>query len=92
MSAHIIINIEVENPADLAPYQELARPTMQEHGIKLVNKTPAATVLEGETNGKMLVLLEADSLETAKTWYASSGYKKAIQAREGVAKFTTQIV
>lgn len=91
MSAQIIINIAVENPANLAPYQALARPAMEEFGIKLLGKSEA-NVLEGQPPGRLLVLLEAPSLKAAQNWFNSATYTQAIKARKGVAEFTIQVI
>lgn len=91
MSAHIIVNISVENPADLAAYQALARPAMAEYGIKLIGKSEA-TVLEGTAPGRLLVLLEAPSLQAAQDWYSCATYTQAVAARKGVADFTIQVI
>ena len=88
MSVIIVVHIDTQDPKQLGPYQALARPTMEEHGIRLLAKSPAATVLEGEAPGAMTVVLEAESTEHAQAWYASPGYTEAIRAREGKAEFT----
>ena len=92
MSAYIFIEITVDDPAALAPYQELALPTMEEHGIRLLGKTQAPAVLEGEPSKALLVVLEASSVDAAKAWYTSTAYSKAIDARRGIASFTTRVV
>ncbi|MEM7156355.1 MAG: DUF1330 domain-containing protein [Myxococcota bacterium] len=91
MAAYIIVDIELETPAALADYQALARPTMEEYGIRLLGKGPTQA-LEGTPIGTLQVLLEADSPERARQWHASPGYQEAIAAREGKAKFTMSVV
>lgn len=92
MRAYILVNIDVKDPKQLARYQELARPTLDEHGIRLLGKSPAVEVLEGEPPGRMVVVLEADSPEAAQAWYASDAYREAAAARREIATFTTVIV
>lgn len=92
MSAYIVIEIEAKDLSRLKRYQELALPTMQQHGIRLVGKAPDPAVLEGESGGNLVVLLEADSAESARAWYTSAEYAAAVEARRGVARFTTTLV
>ncbi len=92
VSAYIFIEITVDDPARLAPYQALALSTMKEHGIRLLGKTPEPAVLEGEPPKALVVVLQADSVEAAKAWYTSPAYSKAVDARRGVATFTTRVV
>jgi uncharacterized protein (DUF1330 family) len=92
MSALIVANIAVENPANLAPYQAAAGESMKEFGIRLLGKAAPTQMLEGKFDGIITVVLEAESEEKARAWYASDSYKKAIEARSEDAKFTIAIV
>ena len=92
MSVLIIANIAVENPANLAPYQEAAAASMKEFGIRLLGKAAPTPMLEGEFPGGITVILEADSEEKARAWHASAIYAKAIAARSKDAQFSIAIV
>lgn len=92
MSVLIVGNIAVENPANLAAYKEAAGPTMKEFGIRAVAQAAPTEMLEGEYPGVITVILEAESEEKARAWYASKGYAKAIAARSPDSKFTIAIV
>ncbi len=92
MSALIVIQIAVEDSKALKPYQELARPTMQTFGIELVAKSTDVRTLEGQASGNMIVILRAESVEVAERWYGSEAYRKAVAARDGVARFTTSVM
>ena len=92
MSVLIVGNIRVEDPANLAPYKEAAGASMKEFGIGMVGQVAPTGMLEGEFPGNMTVVLEAESEEVARAWYASESYAKAIAARSKDAKFTIAIV
>ncbi len=92
MSVYIIVNIDVPSSEDLKAYRTLAGPTMQEHGIRLLGRSGATEVLEGEVPGAMTVVLEADSEQAARAWYASPGYTAAVRAREGKARVSMMMV
>lgn len=91
MTTYIVIHIDVDNPADLDRYRELALPTMRSHHIQLVAKGPPE-VLEGNPGGRMLVVLSAESEAAARAWYGSPEYAEAIEARRGVATFRTELL
>ena len=92
MSAYIIVQIDTPDPSKLAAYQELARPTMREHNIRLLAKGPQSLVLEGSARSGVAVLLEADSVDAATAWYQSAGYRAAVEARHGLATFHTVVL
>lgn len=92
MSVLIVGTIAVENPANLAAYKQLAGPSMKEFGIGMVGQIDPAMMLEGEFNGLMTVILEAESEEKARAWHASESYGKAIAARSDDSTFTIAIV
>ena len=92
MSAYIIININAENPEDLAGYQALARASLPAFGLELFARSPVVEVLEGSVSGRTLVILKAPSVEAARDWYTSAAYQEAIQARSHLPAFSIQIV
>gem|GEM_PF-4846912 len=76
MSVLIIANIVVEDPANLAAYQEAAIASIKGFGIRLIGRVNPTTMLEGEFAGGTTVVLEAESELQAKAWYSSDGYTK----------------
>ena len=51
-----------------------------------------AETLEGEWHGTQTVLLEFESVETAKEWYYSDEYQEAAKLRQAVADCNGVIV
>ena len=92
MSVFIIANIAVEDLANLAAYQGAAAASTEEFGLKLLGKAAPTEMLEGEFAGVITVVMEAESEEKARAWFASESYAKAIAARSDDAKFTIAIV
>ena len=92
MTVLIIANISVEDPANLAAYQQAAKASMDEHGVRLLGKAAPTPMLEGQFDGIITVVLEADSEAQARAWHASESYAMAIAARSDDSKFAIAIV
>lgn len=92
MAAYLHIHIEVLDPARYGRYQELARPTLKAYGARLLSKAKEPEMLEGDRVHPVTVLLEFDDEDAARRWYASPEYAEAIEARRGVATFTTSLL
>ena len=92
MSTLVLVHIHVENPGQLAAYTELARPTMEEHNVRLLGKAMGAHMIEGDPVSPLTVVLEADSVEAVEAWHGSDGYKKAIAARSDLPPFQMVVV
>ncbi len=92
MSTYILIDIEADNPSQLKRYQELAKPTLKPHNLRLLSKKAQPETLEGEPATRIVVLFETDSVEAARAWFNSPEYSAAKAAREGLAKFTIRLL
>ncbi len=92
MSVLIIAHINVDNPANLAAYQQLAGAAMKEFGIRLLGKAGPAPILEGPSTGSVTVVLEADSEQQARAWHGSPAYAQAIAARSEDSSFNIVMV
>lgn len=87
MTAYIAIQAEITNPGQFKQYQELAGPTIGAFGGKILSAGSDLERMEGQWQRPTFVLLEFESVEKAKAWYASPEYQKAIAARTGNAVF-----
>ena len=90
MTAYVIFDETVHDPAGMRAYQQLAMPTLGQYGGRVVIAAPEAEVAEGTWCPKMLVVLAFDSMEQAKRWYASPEYTAARSLRQQAA--TTNVV
>jgi uncharacterized protein (DUF1330 family) len=85
MSAYIIANVQVTNPAQYEEYKQLSTLAMQAHGAQPCVRGGAHQVLEGDWTPDRLVVLKFDSVAAARRFYDSTEYARARQARAGAA-------
>jgi uncharacterized protein (DUF1330 family) len=80
MPAYVIAEVEATRPDLIAEYRELARAAIAEFGGRYLVRNEVPEGLEGEwPPGKRLVVLEFPSAETAREWYRSPGYARALE-------------
>ena len=85
MAAYVIAEIDVTDPVGYEEYRKLGPPTIAAYGGKFVVRGGRVEVLEGDWVPKRLVVLEFESLERAKEWWASKEYSAAKQVRQKTA-------
>ena len=90
MSAYIVVDVTVTNPATYEEYKELAPPSIAQYGGRYIARGGQTETLEGEWHPSRLVLLEFPTMEQARAWWASSEYADAKTMRHRSA--TTQMV
>ena len=73
MKGYIIANYNVTDPEKFGQYKEKVFPVVTQFGGKAVVVTPEGKTLEGES-GAVMVVVEFESVEAAKTFYESSEY------------------
>ncbi len=92
MAAYVIAIVHVTDPDAYARYKELAPPTIAQYGGRYLARGGRAEVLEGNTDQERMVLLEFDSYEQAKAWWASPEYAAAKPYRQQGATSTILLV
>ena len=92
MSAYVILDIEVTDPAGYAAYKQLAPPTVALYGGKYLARGGHTEVLEGTWPAGRVVVLEFPSLEQAKAWMNSPEYAPAWALRKRYARSKTILV
>lgn len=75
MSAYIIVDLEVTDPAVFDEYRQLVPATIQQYGGRYLVRGGAMESLEGGWQPKRVVVLEFPSAEQAKRWYDSEEYR-----------------
>lgn len=75
--------MEITDPTTYEEYKKVVPPTISAYGGKYLTRGGRAEKLEGEWIPKRVVILEFESLEQAKKWWASEEYKapKALRQR-----------
>jgi uncharacterized protein (DUF1330 family) len=81
MTAYLIAEIDVSDPAVYERYKNLAAETFAQHGGRYVVRGGHAVSLEGEAP-KRIVVVEFDSVEAAQQWHKSAEYQAARWLRE----------
>ena len=77
MSAYIVVQINVTDPATYERYKELAPPSISKYGGRYIVRGGRSEILEGGWQPSRLVILEFPDMERAKAWWASPEYAEA---------------
>ena len=91
MSAYVIVDIEILDPAGYEDYKKLAGTTVEKHGGQYIVRGGKTEVLEGDWNPKRIVVLKFESIERARKWLHSQEYGEPRKMRHRTAK-TNMIV
>jgi uncharacterized protein (DUF1330 family) len=86
MSAYVISDIEITDPAAFADYTKLSPPSIERYGGRFVVRGGPLEVLEGSWTPSRLAIVSFPSVEVAKTWINSPEYLPARQARQRSAR------
>ena len=86
MTAYVIVDIEVTDPAGYEDYKRLAAPTVAAYGGKYIVRGGAVETLEGDWATHRLVVLEFESAARARQWLNSPEYGAARQLRHKTAR------
>ena len=66
MSAYVIVEIDIVDPAGYEEYKKLAGETVEKYGGKYVIRGGAVETLEGNWKPKRIVVLQFDSMQHAQ--------------------------
>jgi uncharacterized protein (DUF1330 family) len=86
MSAYVIGDIEVTDPAAFREYRNRVGATVEQYGGRFVVRGGKVDPKEGDWQPRLLVMLEFPSLEQAERWYNSPEYEPLIAIREKAAR------
>jgi len=92
MTAYVIVDIDVANPAAYDEYKKLAPPTIAAYGGKYLARGGRTETLEGEWMLNRLVILEFDSVDRAKQWLDSPEYSAIKHLRHQAAKTNMVVI
>ena len=74
MTALVIVDVRVTDPARFEEYKKLVPATLTPYGGRI-------EVLEGDWEPKRIVIIEFPTLERARAWWASEEYRLPKQMR-----------
>lgn len=92
MSAYVILDIEVTDPAGYEEYKKLGPPTVAQYGGKYIARGGQSANLEGDWQPERIVLVEFPTVEQARAWIDSPEYAPARALRHKYAKSKTIVV
>lgn len=90
MAAYVIVDIDIHDPERYAVYRQMTPSSIAAYGGRFVVRGGAAETLEGTRAPGRIVVLEFESVERAKAWWASAEYAPAKALRQQTA--TTQMI
>jgi uncharacterized protein (DUF1330 family) len=85
MAAYVIVNIDVKDPVRYEDYKKMSPVSVGVYGGKFIARGGKAEVLEGTWQPKRVVILQFESVEKAKAWWASSEYAEAKALRQATS-------
>ena len=91
MAGYVIVDIEITDPEKYAEYVRVVPATLAAHGGRYLVRAGQTEVMEGTWVPKRLIVLEFDSVEKAKSWWASEDYRMPRALRQS-ASITNMIV
>ena len=87
---YVILTEKITDPEGMKAYGRAAGAAMGNVKVLAVDTKPQ--VLEGQWHGHQTVVLEFDSVEDARAWYASEAYTKSRELRQAAAETNAVIL
>ena len=81
MAAYLFGEIEVTNPAGLAPYRAAVNDTIVKYGGRFLVRGGATRLKEGGPEPKYIVIVEFPDSAALDRWYNSPEYQQILPSR-----------
>lgn len=82
MTAYVLADIDVTDPARYEDYKALAGPSVEQYGGRYAVRGGTVQVLEGDWPTGRFVVLEFPDADSARRWYSSAEYSEARAVRQ----------
>lgn len=82
MTAYLISDVTVRDPAAFEEYRSRAARSIERHGGRYLVRGGAVEVLEGERRPKTIIIVAFPDADAIRRWYASPDYAEALAFRE----------
>ena len=82
MSAYVISEVDVRDPAGFETYRTIAAKAIAQYGGRYLVRGSAASTAEGGPPAKNIIVVEFPSMEKLRQWYASPEYAEALKVRQ----------
>ena len=92
MAGYVVVQVSIHDPEGFAVYRDMVPPTLESYGGRYLVRGGDWENLEGEWNPERMVIIEFDSVDQAKNWWASEEYAPAKKLREESATSKLVIV
>ena len=88
MRGYIIVDITITDPERYQEYRKSAAVTVEAYGGRYLVRGGKTEKLEGDWDAGRIVVLEFDSVERARAWWASEEYRapKALRQSASVTR------
>ncbi|MGD2139493.1 MAG: DUF1330 domain-containing protein [Burkholderiales bacterium] len=86
MTAYVIVEIEVTDPAGYEEYRSRVGKSLQQYGATFLVRGGDIEILEGDWQPKRMVMCAFDSMEKVREWYNSDEYRELRKVRENTAR------
>lgn len=86
MAAYVIVNVDILNPERYPEYVKAVPPTLAVYGGRFIVRGGTAERLEGTLEPKRVVVIEFETAERARAWWASEEYAAPKALRHATAK------
>lgn len=85
MSAYVIADVQVTDPAAYELYRPLAAASIARFGGRFIVRGGKVELLEGAAEPQRMVVIEFADAEVARRWYRSEEYQKALKIRQSAS-------
>ncbi len=92
MTAYVLVDIDVTDPARYEDYKSLAAASIEQYGGRYVVRGGKVEVLEGTWPMSRFVMLEFADGDAARRWYNSPEYATAKTIRQEAADARMMLV
>ena len=86
MPAYIIADIQVTDPPAYDGYRPLAAASVSRFGGRFAVRGGQIDLLEGGPEPERIVVIEFPDADTARRWYRSEEYQKALKIRQSASR------
>jgi uncharacterized protein (DUF1330 family) len=86
MTAYVISEVEVHDPAQWETYRSIAAASIAQYGGRYLVRGGAADAVEGGPPPKTLIIVEFPSMARLREWYTSAEYAEALKIRRTAAE------
>ena len=90
MSAYVVVDVEVTDPAAFDEYRQQVPATIARYGGRYIVRGGQTQALEGHWDPKRVVILEFPDRAAARAWWSSQEYAGAKALRQRCAR--TQLI